>query len=194
MLLGLCFAHHQVHHTQLCICCLTHLSSPYLPFGSLQVIIGLFQFPDIFLQLIFNGFRLSQIILQGWDLPVAFWMLHFKLLLQDRMEARSVTEAFDKPCLHPVQQMWAVTHALCPLSVEDIWWLQALNISSSPSSHLSNNILSSFLEKVKLVKPATYPRSKGWSCPDLPASTSQVHELPRPVMQCWGLNPGLHVC
>lgn len=85
--LELCHAQHWVLHTQVCGCHLTKLPLPHLPFGSFQVIIGLFQLPDVFLQLVFNGFCMSQVILQGRDLPVTLWMLHFKLLLQDRTES-----------------------------------------------------------------------------------------------------------
>lgn len=58
-----------------------------VPFGSFQVVIGLLQLPDILLQLVFNCFRLGQVILQGGNLPVAFRMLRLKLLLRDRTDS-----------------------------------------------------------------------------------------------------------
>lgn len=67
---------------------------PHLPFCSFQVIVCLLQLSDVFLQLIFNCLCLSEVILQGRDLPVAFRMLRLKLLLKGKTDRERPIEAF----------------------------------------------------------------------------------------------------
>lgn len=45
------------------------------PFGSLQVIVGLFQLSDIFVELLFDATCLTKVVLQHGDLLVALGVL-----------------------------------------------------------------------------------------------------------------------
>ena len=56
--------------------------SRHWPFGPLQVIIGLLELSDVFLQVIFYCCGLCQIFLQGWDVPQSVRMLGIKFFLQ----------------------------------------------------------------------------------------------------------------
>lgn len=53
-----------------------------VPLGSLQVIVGLFQLPDIFVQLLLYAACLDQVVLQHRDLLIALSVLLLQFLLQ----------------------------------------------------------------------------------------------------------------
>lgn len=57
------------------------IKSPGRPFCSLQVIIGLFQLSDIFVELLLDAASLAEVVLQHGDLLVALRVLMLQLLL-----------------------------------------------------------------------------------------------------------------
>lgn len=63
---------------------------PDLPFGSLQIIVGLFELAHVFVQLVPDAARLAQVVLQHGDLLVALSVLLLQFVLGttavDRME------------------------------------------------------------------------------------------------------------
>lgn len=76
---------------------LVSIKSPDGPFGSLQVIIGLFELSDVFVELILDAACLAEVVLQHGDLLVALRVLLLQLVLkrtneegarQDRIEDR----------------------------------------------------------------------------------------------------------
>lgn len=56
------------------------------PFGSFQVIIGLFKLSDVFVELLLDAARLAEVILQQGDLLVALRVLLLQLLLKEEEE------------------------------------------------------------------------------------------------------------
>lgn len=64
---------------------------PDRPLCPLQVIIGLFQLPDVFVQLILDAARLAEVVLQHWDLLVALRVVLLQFVLNTGKEKRSTT-------------------------------------------------------------------------------------------------------
>lgn len=56
--------------------------SSHRPFGPLQVIVGLFQLADVFVQLVLDAARLSEVVLQHGDLLVALGILLLQFVLK----------------------------------------------------------------------------------------------------------------
>jgi len=54
------------------------------PFGSLQVIVGLFELSDVFVELLLDAAGLAEVVLQHGDLLVALRVLLLQLLLTRR--------------------------------------------------------------------------------------------------------------
>lgn len=59
------------------------IESPDRPFGSLQVIVGLFQLSDVFVELLLDAACLAEVVLQRGDLLVALGVLLLQLLLRE---------------------------------------------------------------------------------------------------------------
>lgn len=59
-----------------------------VPLGSLQVVVGLLQLPDIFMQLLLDAPRLDQVVLQHGDLLIALCVLLLQFLLESGTQGR----------------------------------------------------------------------------------------------------------
>lgn len=59
-----------------------------VPLSSLQVVVGLLQLPDIFVQLLLDAARLDQVVLQHGDLLIALSVLLLQFLLQSETQGR----------------------------------------------------------------------------------------------------------
>lgn len=59
-----------------------------VPLGSLQVIVGLLQLSDIFVQLFLDAARLEQVVLQHGDLLIALGVLLLQFILQSGTQGR----------------------------------------------------------------------------------------------------------
>lgn len=68
---------------------LASIKSPDRPFGSLQVIIGLFELSDVFVELILDAACLAEVVLQHGDLLVALRVLLLHLLLRREGQDRT---------------------------------------------------------------------------------------------------------
>lgn len=55
----------------------------FQPFGSLQVVVGLLQLPDVFVELLLDAARLAKVVLQPGDLFITLSVLLLQLLLQE---------------------------------------------------------------------------------------------------------------
>lgn len=100
------------------------LPPPDRPLGPLQVVIGLFQLPDVFVQLILDAARLAEVVLQHRDLLVALRVLLLQFVLNTGKEKRN-TALIDHvsvsvrvrtrliSCQHRATAMSAVTVAPC---------------------------------------------------------------------------------
>lgn len=64
-------------------------SEPLEPLGSLQVVIGLFQLPHVFVELLLDAARLAEVVLQHGDLLVTLGVLLLQLLLKDAAQDRT---------------------------------------------------------------------------------------------------------
>lgn len=51
------------------------------PFGSLQVVVGLFELSDVFVELLFDAACLAEVVLQHRDLLVALRILMLQFIL-----------------------------------------------------------------------------------------------------------------
>lgn len=60
------------------------LPRPRPPLGPLQVVVGLLQLPDVFVQLILDAAGLAQVVLQHRDLLVALRVLLLQFVLSER--------------------------------------------------------------------------------------------------------------
>lgn len=61
------------------------------PLGSLQVVVGLLQLPDVFVQLILDAAGLAEVVLQHRDLLVALRVLLLHFVLNTRGQRRRTT-------------------------------------------------------------------------------------------------------
>lgn len=71
------------------------IKSPDRPFSSLQVIVGLFELPDVFVELILDAARLAEVVLQHGDLLVALRVLLLQLVLEKRRAKQDRTNPFE---------------------------------------------------------------------------------------------------
>lgn len=58
------------------------IKSSHRPFGSLQVVIGLFELSDVFVELILDAACLAEVVLQHGNLLVALRVLLLQLVLK----------------------------------------------------------------------------------------------------------------
>lgn len=75
------------------------MSPPDRPLGPLQVIIGLFQLPDVFVQLILDATRLAEVVLQHRDLLVALRVLLLQFVLNTGKEKRKHSTYRSRQCV-----------------------------------------------------------------------------------------------
>lgn len=61
------------------------IKSSHRPFGSLQVVIGLFELSDVFVELILDAACLAEVVLQHGNLLVALRVLLLQLVLKSDM-------------------------------------------------------------------------------------------------------------
>ena len=74
------------------------------PLGSLQVVVGLFELSDVFVQLLLDAARLSEVVLQHRDLLVALSVLVLEALLEEERQTLLITS-----CLIYVCQQSSIT-------------------------------------------------------------------------------------
>lgn len=71
------------------------IQGPLRPFSSLQVVVGLLQLSDVFVELLLDAACLAQVVLQHGDLLVALSVLMLQLLLQDQHTADIIDHVFN---------------------------------------------------------------------------------------------------
>lgn len=85
-----------------------------LPFGSLQIIVGLFQLAHVFVQLVLDAARLAEVVLQHGDLLVALRALLLQFVLETTALAGMRSSDSDPPHLDPEDRIHLIyCAALC---------------------------------------------------------------------------------
>lgn len=90
----------------------------YLPFGSLQIIVGLFELAHVFVQLVLDAARLAEVVLQQGDLLVALGALLLQFVLETTALDRMKSGNLDPPNLDPEERITIIS----PSALRSSYW------------------------------------------------------------------------
>lgn len=89
-----------------------------LPFGSLQIIVGLFELAHVFVQLVLDAARLAEVVLQHGDLLVALGVLLLQFVLEMTALDSMKSSNSDPPNLGPEERI----HLICCSALCSFYW------------------------------------------------------------------------